>query len=120
MDTLPPLPGLSGDIILEVFTHRSLRFPGAPTAGGDEYGNDRLAAIGEKALEMAITDALFRQRPVLKAVEIEVSQSFLGYHTHAHFGLDWVLGLHSTPHVSAVRVGGRMVMLIYELYEYRI
>ena len=103
MDTLPPLPGLSGDIILEVFTHRSLRFPGAPTAGGDEYGNDRLAAIGEKALEMAITDALFRQRPVLKAVEIEVSQSFLGYHTHAHFGLDWVLGLYSTPHVSAVR-----------------
>ena len=118
MDTLPPLPGLSGDIILEVFTHRSLRFPGAPTAGGDEYGNDRLAAIGEKALEMAITDALFRQRRVLKAVEIEVSPSLLEYHTHAHFGLGIRVALN--PHVSAVRVGGRMVMLIYELYEYRI
>lgn len=80
MDSLPPLPGLSGDIILEVFTHRSLRFPGAPTAGGDEFGNDRLAAIGEEALRMAITDALFRQRPVLKAQDIEVSHSLVIRH----------------------------------------
>lgn len=70
---LPPLPKLVGEIILDVFTHRSLRFPGAPTNEDSEYGdNDRLAVLGEKVLDAAVTDVLFRKRPMLKATDIEV------------------------------------------------
>lgn len=75
---LPSLPKLPGDIVLEVFTHRSLRFPGAPINEDSEYGdNERLAILGEKAMETAVTDTLFRKRPMLKAFEIEVSIQFL-------------------------------------------
>lgn len=74
MDPLPSIPRLSGDIILEVFTHRSLRFLGAPINDDSEFGdNDRLALLGEKSFEIAVTDALFRKRPMLKADEIEAS-----------------------------------------------
>lgn len=38
-----------------------------------EYGdNIRLAVLGEKVLECAVTDTLFKKRPMLKADEIEV------------------------------------------------
>jgi dsRNA-specific ribonuclease len=69
---LPSLPKLSADVILEVFTHRSLRFPGAPINEDSEYGdNERLAILGEKVLETAITDTLFRKKPMLKGLDIE-------------------------------------------------
>ncbi|KAI0785071.1 hypothetical protein C8Q75DRAFT_809611 [Abortiporus biennis] len=78
MTSLPPIPRLSGEIILEVFSHRSLRFRGAPADEDLEFGdNDRLAAIGEKAFELAVTDALFRKRPMLKATEIETQREEL-------------------------------------------
>ena len=73
---LPALPKLTGEIILEVFTHRSLRFPGAPIDEDSEHGdNERLAVLGEKVLEAAITDTLFRKRPMLKGSDIEVRES---------------------------------------------
>lgn len=73
---VPPIPKLQGEIILEVFTHRSLRFHGAPLDQDSEYGdNERLAVLGEKVLEAAVTDALFRQRPMLKGTDIEVGPS---------------------------------------------
>ena len=73
MSNLPAIPRISGDLILTVFTHRSLRFPGAPRDDDAEYGDsDRLAVLGEKALDMAVTDALWRKRPMLKAEEIQV------------------------------------------------
>jgi len=73
MDTsnsnIPPAPKLRGDIILEVFTHKSLRFPGAPV--NEEYGdNVRLAVLGQKVLECAATYTLFNRRPMLNADEI--------------------------------------------------
>ncbi|KIP12063.1 hypothetical protein PHLGIDRAFT_114115 [Phlebiopsis gigantea 11061_1 CR5-6] len=69
---LPTLPKLTGEIILEVFTHRSLRFPGAPIDEDSEHGdNERLAVLGEKVLEAAVTDTLFRKRPMLKGSDIE-------------------------------------------------
>ena len=72
MPDLPNIPRLSGDIILEVFTHRSIRFAGAPA--NEEYGdNERLASLGEKAFDLAVSDALFRKRPMLKAEDIDVS-----------------------------------------------
>lgn len=73
---LPALPKLPGEIILDVFTHRSLRFPGAPMNENSEYGdNGRLAVLGEKVLEAAVTDTLFRKRPMLKGHELEVRWS---------------------------------------------
>ncbi|CCL98505.1 uncharacterized protein FIBRA_00504 [Fibroporia radiculosa] len=70
--TFPPIPKLRGDIILEVFTHKSLRFPGAPTNEDSEYGdNERLSVLGEKVLDTATTYTLFVKRPMLKAEEIE-------------------------------------------------
>ncbi|KAI0734672.1 ribonuclease III domain-containing protein [Fomitopsis betulina] len=72
MESLPVAPKLRGDIILEVFTHRSLRFPGAPINEDSEFGdNERLAVLGEKVLELAVTFALFTKRPMLKSVELE-------------------------------------------------
>jgi dsRNA-specific ribonuclease len=73
MENIPPLPKFSGELMLEVFTHKSLRpdLSGEPT--NDEYGgNDRLAELGAKVLEMAITFCLFSKRPMLKAADIEV------------------------------------------------
>lgn len=65
------LPGLSGDITLEVYTHRSLRFTGTPQELSEYGDNDRLALMGERAMDTAVTDALFRKKPMLNATEIE-------------------------------------------------
>lgn len=76
MDPLPAAPKLRGDIILEVFTHKSLRFPGAPINEDSEFGdNERLSILGEKVLQLAVTFALFNKRPMLKAEDIEVRHS---------------------------------------------
>lgn len=65
------LPGLSGDITLEVYTHRSLRFTGTPQEMSEYGDNDRLALMGERAMDTAVTDALFRKKPMLSATDIE-------------------------------------------------
>lgn len=73
MDPLPSIPRLSGEIILEVFTHKSLRFPGAPTNEDSEFGDsERLAELGEKAFHVAVTDALFKKRPMLNVEDLKV------------------------------------------------
>ena len=77
---LPTIPKLNAEVILEVFTHRSLRFPGAPINEDSEYGdNERLAILGEKVLETAVTDALFRKKPMLKGLDIEVLTAVCSY-----------------------------------------
>jgi len=64
MATFPPLPQLNGDIILEVFTHPSLR---SSTDGGH---NERYTDLGAVALQAAVTTYLFKQETVLTAPEI--------------------------------------------------
>ena len=72
----PAAPHLRGETILDVFTHRSLRLPGAQMDEDSEFGdNERLAVLGEKVLELAVTFALFNKRPMLKGEEIEVRHS---------------------------------------------
>ena len=68
----PPLPQIkSGDLILQVFTHKSLR---RPNATPEQYGdNERLADLGKVVLDAAITRTLFNIRPILQAAEISVS-----------------------------------------------
>ena len=68
----PPLPEIkSGDLILQVFTHKSLR---RPNVTPEQYGdNERLADLGKVVLDAAITRTLFNIRPILQAAEISVS-----------------------------------------------
>ncbi|KAI0961970.1 hypothetical protein AcV7_000925 [Taiwanofungus camphoratus] len=90
MDALPPVPKLHGEIILEVFTHSSLRFPGAPTNEDSEYGNgERLSVLGEKILEAAVTSALFSKRPMLKADDIKAQRD--GVLSEANVE-SWIIG----------------------------
>ncbi len=50
---LPQAPRISGDTMLEIFVHRSLRYPGAPLSAQTAYGDaDRLASVGNKMLEV--------------------------------------------------------------------
>jgi dsRNA-specific ribonuclease len=69
--SLAPLPQIkSGDLILQVFTHKSLR---RPNATPEHYGdNERLADLGKVVLDAAITRSLFNSRPILQAAEISV------------------------------------------------
>jgi hypothetical protein len=70
---IPDIPPLYGDIILQVFTHRSLDFP--PGSSQKVFGdNARLAELGRQALELGVTHTLFNMKqPLLGAEEITVS-----------------------------------------------
>ena len=73
MSVLPPIPKLNGEVLLDVFTHRSLRFEGAPTDETSEYGdNMRLATLGEAILRATVMDTLFKKRPMLQSKELDV------------------------------------------------
>lgn len=69
----PPLPQITnGDLILQVFTHKSLR---RPNTTPEQYGdNERLADLGKVVFDVAITRNLFHSRPILQAAEISVGQ----------------------------------------------
>ena len=75
MSDFPPLPKIEGDIdlMLDVYTHSSLRFGGrAPM--NDDYGDtERLAELGAKVLELTVTKHLYLQRPMLTRKDIQVS-----------------------------------------------
>lgn len=69
---LPPLPKIEGDVdlILDVYTHKSIRFAGAPN---EEYGNtERLAELGRVVFDLAVTHTLFFKRPQLSVSQIAV------------------------------------------------
>ncbi|KAF8956063.1 hypothetical protein BDZ97DRAFT_1853487 [Flammula alnicola] len=69
---LPPLPKIDGDVdlMLDVYTHSSLRFDTAPM--NDDYGDThRLAELGAKVLDLAVTYHLYSERPFLTQGEIQ-------------------------------------------------
>ena len=68
-EDLPELPKLSGQIMLEVFTHKSLRL----ACHAKYRDNERLSVLGSHILEMMTTQLLFNRRPMLMRSEIEVS-----------------------------------------------
>ena len=60
-----------------------------------EYGdNERLAVLGKKALEAAVTDTLFKKRPMLNGDQIEVrySHSVSSLATHIAIATETVWG----------------------------
>jgi len=70
---VPVLPRLNSDLLLQVFTHKSLRRPNVSPA---DYGdNERLGDLGKTAFDVAVTFALFERRPLLQASEIHASTS---------------------------------------------
>jgi dsRNA-specific ribonuclease len=72
-DDLPELPKLSGQIMLEVFTHRSLRL----ACHAKYRDNERLSVLGSYILEMMTTQLLFNKKPMLTRSEIEVERQRL-------------------------------------------
>ena len=70
---MPPHPQIHAEAMLEVFVHRSIRFPGVPLNAETAYGDaDRLAILGGKMLQLAYASVLFDQRSLLNAADLEV------------------------------------------------
>lgn len=79
MANLPYLPPLEGDLLLDVFTHSSLDYEGKPQ--NEAYGdNKRLADLGAKVLDMAITQRLFNKKPLLRQddIAVRINDIFVG------------------------------------------
>lgn len=66
----PRLPQLSGDVLLQVFTHKSLRLKGdSPDQFRD---NERFMELGKSVFDLVLTLHLQRRRPLLKAKDVAV------------------------------------------------
>jgi hypothetical protein len=71
MSTLPPLPKIDGDVdlMLDVYTHSSLRQAGV-TRMNENYGDTlRLEDLGAKVLDLSVTVHLYNERPAMNTVE---------------------------------------------------
>ncbi|KAF7339350.1 hypothetical protein MSAN_02148800 [Mycena sanguinolenta] len=71
MNNIPALPKIEGDvdIILDIYSHRSL----GGTNENNEYGNtDRLVQLGGAVLHMVLLTHLFCKQPLLNAEQIDV------------------------------------------------
>ena len=99
MSNLPPIPEIGGDVdlLLEVYTHASLR-NSSHTEMNAEYGDtDRLAELGASALDLAVTNYFYLMRPFLSGTEINVCVyaslhlvTFESLH-HSYMGVDRTL-----------------------------
>lgn len=71
---LPPLPKLQGDLdlMLDVYTHNSIKHSTHMNQESDYGDTDRLAELGAKVLDLAVTAHLFQRRPMITADEIRV------------------------------------------------
>lgn len=77
--SLPTLPSLDDpELLLQVFTHRSLQFDGQSNIE-DVGDNERLEDLGRSVLDLAITQRFFSKRPFISASEMAVSKRFCGW-----------------------------------------
>lgn len=74
MSNLPPIPEIGGDVdlLLEVYTHASLRHPSHSQMNAEYGDTDRLAELGASALDLAVTNYFYSMRPFLSGTEINV------------------------------------------------
>ncbi|KAL4070660.1 hypothetical protein J3A83DRAFT_3239525 [Scleroderma citrinum] len=72
MSNFPPLPPLDGELLLEVFSHRSYKY----TPDGDESA-ERLSELGSSVLNMVIVYTLFSKRPILSGHELKAQHQEL-------------------------------------------
>jgi len=68
----PPRPPLSGEMFLQVSTHKSLRRKGSPDLFGD---NERMIELGKTVFDLVLTLHLHRKRPMLKAKDLAVRRA---------------------------------------------
>jgi hypothetical protein len=71
-DEMTEPPKLNGELYRVLLAHKSLGAPPSP-----DWGDiDRLAVIGRRVLPLVATDIFSKTRPILEAVQLEVSVAF--------------------------------------------
>ncbi|KAJ7900163.1 hypothetical protein B0H14DRAFT_2672543, partial [Mycena olivaceomarginata] len=84
---VPELPKLSGGTLLQVFTHKSLRR--APDV--EPFDNERFSLLGQRVLDVLVTDVLLSQRPMLSVSEVTTQKTFFSFEIMPllvrHYGL---------------------------------
>ncbi|KAF9225492.1 hypothetical protein BS17DRAFT_751323 [Gyrodon lividus] len=70
MSSIPPLPTIEGDIILDVLVRQPHRNRMSAPDNSEHGGVERLAGLGESVLDMVIVYTLFQKRPLLSATEL--------------------------------------------------
>jgi len=70
MNTIPPLPSIEGDLILDVLTRQPHRNAMSAPDNSEHGGIERLAGLGESVLDMVVVYALFQKRPLLSGAEL--------------------------------------------------
>ena len=74
---LPPAPQIPGEAMLEIFVHRSMRNAGVALNPNSPYADGaRLATIGSRTLEAAYAYILFRKKPMMTAMALNVRSKF--------------------------------------------
>ncbi|KIK07467.1 hypothetical protein K443DRAFT_673381 [Laccaria amethystina LaAM-08-1] len=68
----------SSDLVLRVFTHKSLRRATHSSTNLNDFDdNERLAELGKAALDVAVAHVLFNKRPMLKPSEMSSQQKHI-------------------------------------------
>lgn len=70
----PALPRITGDLMLETFSHKSLNLSYDPEMSTD---NERLIELGRTVLEFAVTRYLYDKLPIVPGKDIPVCQRLL-------------------------------------------
>lgn len=69
--SLPPLPSIQGELMLDVYTHRSML--SKEVDENTTYGNtERLAELGSSVLGMIVMYTLYAEKPMLPANDLKV------------------------------------------------
>jgi len=66
----PLLPQLSGEMLLQVSTHKSLRQKGSP-----DHDNERMIELGRTVFDFVLTLHLHQKRPMLKVKDLAVRRA---------------------------------------------
>lgn len=77
-ETAPPLPRINNpDIVLQAFTHPSVRPPSLEADPSRWPDNERLCSLGRVVLDAVITEILFNARPCLRVPQMMVCTTLL-------------------------------------------
>lgn len=68
---LPSLPRIPGELLLQVYTHKSLRRP-EDVSSEELEDSERLAVLGDKVFSAAVTLIMFKKRPMKSSQELQV------------------------------------------------
>ncbi|KAG1864711.1 hypothetical protein DFJ58DRAFT_772526 [Suillus subalutaceus] len=72
--SLPPLPPIQGELMLDVYTHRSML--GRDIDENTVHGNtERLAELGSSVLSMLVVYTLYSEKPMLPAHDLKMRQA---------------------------------------------